>query len=283
MATHASYPTPLVLSDTLVRVFFSSRDTSNRSSIASIDLEIDGKNWSINTTPNGPLLGPGARGAFDDCGVTVACVVPYDGRILVYYLGWSVSTTVPFRNFIGLATGDAGEGTLQRASVAPVLDRSTVDPYTLGYPWVLRRGRGFRMWYGSHLNWGSTGLEMRHVIKEAASDDGVIWLPSGHVAIPLGALPEFAVSRPCVLVDPDSWRMWYSRRTPAYSLGYAESSDGVTWRRQDDDVVLTGETGAWEDESTAYATIFDHRGGRYMLYNGNGYGRTGFGLAMLER
>ncbi|MDH5276133.1 MAG: hypothetical protein OEW88_06890, partial [Gammaproteobacteria bacterium] len=31
-----------------------------------------------------------------------------------------------------------------------------------------------------------------------------------------------------------------------------------------------------------YAFIFDHDGKRYMLYNGNGYGRTGFGLAVAE-
>ena len=32
-----------------------------------------------------------------------------------------------------------------------------------------------------------------------------------------------------------------------------------------------------------YPYVFDHAGNRYMLYNGNGYGRTGFGMAILER
>ncbi len=31
-----------------------------------------------------------------------------------------------------------------------------------------------------------------------------------------------------------------------------------------------------------YPFIFDHKGKRYMLYNGNDYGKTGFGLAVLE-
>ncbi len=30
-----------------------------------------------------------------------------------------------------------------------------------------------------------------------------------------------------------------------------------------------------------YAHVFDHAGTRYMLYNGNGYGKTGVGLATL--
>lgn len=32
-----------------------------------------------------------------------------------------------------------------------------------------------------------------------------------------------------------------------------------------------------------YSYIFNHKGSRYMLYNGNGYGKTGFGLAKFEK
>ena len=38
----------------------------------------------------------------------------------------------------------------------------------------------------------------------------------------------------------------------------------------------------WDSEMVCYPHVFDHKGKRYMLYNGNGYGRTGFGLAVLE-
>jgi hypothetical protein len=31
-----------------------------------------------------------------------------------------------------------------------------------------------------------------------------------------------------------------------------------------------------------YPAVFDCMGQRYLFYNGNGYGRTGFGLAVLE-
>jgi hypothetical protein len=30
-----------------------------------------------------------------------------------------------------------------------------------------------------------------------------------------------------------------------------------------------------------YACVFDHHGSRHMLYNGNGYGETGIGHAVL--
>jgi hypothetical protein len=138
------------------------------------------------------------------------------------------------------------------------------------------------MWYGSHLCWGKQGLEMTHVIKRATSSDGRRWRRDGHVAIPLSGDSEYAVSRPCVLRDDGLYRMWYSRRTPDYCLGYAESRDGEVWERADHVPVLTGAAADWETETVEYATVFDHGGFRYMLYNGNGYGRTGFGLAILD-
>lgn len=282
MATHASYPTPLTLDDGTVRVFFSPRDKHNRSSIASLDLELDCGRFELGHLTAEPLLSPGVRGAFDDSGVTVSSVVQAGGRLYVYYLGWSLSVTVPFRNFIGLATMERTDRSLQRFSAVPIVDRSAIDPFSLGYPWVLRTQAGWRMWYGSHVEWGAQGLEMLHVVKDSSSPDGLNWTPTGHVAIDVEGPPEFAISRPCVVRDPGLFRMWYSRCNPGYALGYAESEDGSNWHRRDDLVELVGPVGAWEDETVEYATVFDHGGARYMLYNGNGYGRTGFGLALLE-
>jgi len=31
-----------------------------------------------------------------------------------------------------------------------------------------------------------------------------------------------------------------------------------------------------------YPFVFEHNGLRYMLYNGNSYGKTGFGIAVLD-
>jgi hypothetical protein len=32
-----------------------------------------------------------------------------------------------------------------------------------------------------------------------------------------------------------------------------------------------------------YPAVFELNGNTYMLYNGNGYGKTGFGIAILEK
>ena len=122
---------------------------------------------------------------------------------------------------------------------------------------------------------------MRHVIKYAESDDGTLWRREGQGAIPLkedGG--EFAVARPCVVRDGGTYRMWYSRRTPEYRLGYAESGDGLSWIRRDGDVGLEPTPGSWDGKTVEYTCVFDAGGERYMVYNGDDYGRAGFGLAV---
>jgi hypothetical protein len=76
--------------------------------------------------------------------------------------------------------------------------------------------------------------------------------------------------------------MWYSRRGPDYRLGYAESPDGDSWVRLDEACDLAPSADGWDSVTVEYASVFDHGGARFMLYNGNGYGRTGFGVAVLE-
>ncbi len=286
-ASHASYPTAMANPDGSITVLFSVRDTANRSALAAIDLHIDRKRIELLGSVRGPLLGPGPRGAFDADGVTVSSVLRVDDRLFAYYLGWTVGGSVPFTNFIGLAIADAETMRFERASPAPIVGRSVENPFTVGYPWVLRRTDGFEMWFGSHLAWGTSGLDMVHVIKRAQSLDGISWVADPAVRVPLaGAIDpaEFAVSRPVVICESvGNLSMWYARRRPGYELGYASSVDGgASWQRDDRAVVFLGGRALWESHERTYPCIFEHGGGRYMLYNGNGYGRTGFGMALLE-
>jgi hypothetical protein len=247
---------------------------------------INDEHWTVAGPIRGPLLTPGPRGAFDADGVTVTSVLRIGDRLLAYYLGWTTGGSAPFTNFIGAASGDPAGTEFVRVSPAPVVGRSSENPLTVGYPWVLRDGTGFRMWFGSHLRWGATGLEMEHVIKEACSRDGLVWDQAAGVTVPLigPADPtEFAVSRPVALREKDgSWSMWYARRCPGYKLGFASSAVGETWQRDDSVLAFTGVSEEWENRERTYPCVFDHAGRRYMLYNGNGYGRTGFGLAVLQ-
>jgi hypothetical protein len=50
----------------------------------------------------------------------------------------------------------------------------------------------------------------------------------------------------------------------------------------DEAIGIAPSPSGWDSESMCYAQVFDHAGQRYMVYNGNGYGRSGFGLAVRE-
>jgi hypothetical protein len=67
----------------------------------------------------------------------------------------------------------------------------------------------------------------------------------------------------------------------AYRLGYAESANGVVWQRMDEAAEIERFSGGWDGEMMEYCSLHEHRGQTYMLYNGNGFGRSGVGLAKL--
>jgi hypothetical protein len=281
--SHAATPTVEVLAETLVRVYFTSRDAANRSHISSLEMDVR-RVGAIRALSTEPLIGPGPRGGFDDSGAAMGCLVAEGDERRLYYLGWNISDrSVPWRNSIGLAIS-AGEGEpFEKVGALPVLGRNDIDPHSLSYPWIVREGPRWRMWYGSNLGWGASEETMRHVIKYAESRDGVHWERSGQVAISLNDAHEFAVARPCVIAQHGGYQMWYSRRSPDYRIGYAESADGSAWTRRDDLAGIEPTGDSWENRSVEYACVFDAGGDRYMVYNGNDYGRDGFGLAIRTR
>jgi len=123
------------------------------------------------------------------------------------------------------------------------------------------------------------------VIHHAISDDGNNWYRSG-LAVPyeLGLVQAF--SRPTVVINEcGDYEMWFSFRSgsgQSYRIGYARSVDGINWILDLKNAGIDISPSGWDSEMIEYPFVFDHNGSRYMLYNGNGYGKTGFGLAVLE-
>lgn len=274
------------MADDTVRVFFSTRDTKNRSSCASIDLAIDYDRFELPGGVNGPCFEPGSRGAFDSDGVTMSSFVRHDGQLYGFYLGWTIQVSVPFANYVGLAASEDDGRTFNRVSTLPILDRSAANPFSMSYPCVLPHGDGWRMWYGTHVEWGAEGMDMVHAIGSADSTDLLTWTPSAsHVLEPrLGNSGEFALSRPtCLPTGDGGYHMWFGKRLRHYDIGYAYSTNGTDWHRDDDMVTFEGQRADWECDERSYPAIFELNGETYMLHTGNQYGRTGFGLARLQK
>ncbi len=281
MLSHAANPTPEPRGGDVVRVYFGSRDRDNRAHIGWVDLEMTPSPRVIRVADE-PAVTPGEPGGFDDSGTSMACLVHDGERTLLYYLGWNLGVTVPWRNSIGLAVRERPDGPFVKYSPAPLVDRAACDPFTLSYPFVMRDGERWRMWYGSNLRWGSREQDMDHVIKYAESRDGLSWNRSGEIALGLNGPNEYALCRPWVERRGSSYRMWHCYRGHAYRLGLAESSDGRAWKRQALPAGLDVASDGWDSEMLAYPATIVHRGRRYLFYNGNRYGKTGFGVAVEE-
>lgn len=282
--SHAALPIPAARRDGSLRVYFSARDASGRSQIGAADLSELGVEASLAFSKE-PLLRIGPPGGFDDNGVTSSCLVEHEGRQFLYYSGWTTGVTTPFRFFVGCAVSDDDGQTFEKVSAAPVLPPSDVDPFLTASPWVLFEDGRWRMWYVSGTGWEDVGAERRphYNIKYAESRDGITWRRDGHVCVDFADTDEYAFGRPCVLREDAGYRMWFCVRGPAYRLGYAESEDGLHWERNDGEVALAGSPDRWEAEMQAYPAVVDHEGARHLLYNGNGYGSTGIGHAVLRQ
>jgi hypothetical protein len=283
MASHAALPFADPV-DSRHRVYFSGRDEKGRSQIGYFEVNLANPTEILRVSKK-PILGLGPLGAFDDNGVTSSWIVNHGDRKCQYYTGWNLGITVPFYFYIGLAVRKDGGSGFRRISQAPILARNIVDPYLTASPCVLIEGGVWRMWYVSGTKWETENNKPKHYyhIKYAESHDGLHWQREGVVCIDYRSPDEYAIARPCVIRDSDNYKMWYSYRGKSYRIGYAESADGLHWERKDDEVGIDVSESGWDSEMILYPFVFDHQGERYMLYNGNGYGRTGIGLAVLAK
>lgn len=280
--SHAANPVAEHIEGDLFRIYFSSRDSKNRSSIGYVvvDLGADGK---VVDVPREPVLRPGDLAMFDDCGVSIGCILQVGEARYLYYMGWNLAVTVPWKNAIGLAVSESQDRPFRRVSRFPIVPLDETDPYTISYPWVMRDGGAYRMWYGSNLHWGQEKKDMLHVIKYAESVDAIHWIRKGQIAIDSESPEENAICKPCVVKDADFYRMWFCSRGETYRIQQAVSEDGFSWARLGADPGIDVSTDGWDSNMIEYPNVFDHRGRRFLLYAGNDFGKTGFGLAVLEK
>jgi hypothetical protein len=280
--SHASLPAPVHIGGDIFRFFCSSRDADKRSHVGWADIEVS-ETPRLHAMAHEPVLSPGVDGTFDDSGIGVGCIVEADGTLALYYMGWNLGIRSPWRNAIGVARATAAQSSFERYSPGPIIDRSPEDPYTLSYPCVLRFGaHDWRMWYGSNLAPTVGNTDMRHAIKFASSRDGIHWTRDGATIVGFASESEYALARPSVVRVADRLLMCFTCRGPHYRLGAASSDDGLTWTRLDPTMGLGPSNDGWESKMTCYPALFWHRDRLWLAYNGNGYGATGFGLAVWE-
>ena len=287
MKSHAQVPTPLICDD-FVRVYFATRPEPTISLTSFVDLDINDLTKVVYIHPE-PILELGNPGAFDEHGIMPSCAVREGNKVYLYYSGWQRGTTVPYTNSTGLAVSKDGGRTFQKVSEGPILTKNLYDPYSATSPCVLHDHKKWHMWYCSGVNWIKVVNKYEHTydVKYAHSKDGILWNPTGESSI-VQTSSEEAITRPWVLNVNGLKKMWFCTRgsrnfregSEAYSIGYAQYIND-TWIRQNQKIKNYETEQNWDSNTMAYPALYFANDNLIMLYNGNNFGKDGFGAAML--
>lgn len=289
--THACVPSALLLpGGERIRVYHAPRNERGQSLPTYFDVDAADPTRLLAVAEEA-VLPLGERGAFDDGGIMPCCALWRGDEVYLYYVGWNPSVSVPYRNACGLAVSRDGGLTFGRAYPGPVVGRNRDEPFFTASPWVLREAPDrWRMYYASGTGFvdSAHGTEPLYVIKGATSVDGRAWeRPNRTLIAPAHDREANARATVVPALRGDGYDMWYTYRgsddyrdgADAYRIGYATSPDGDTWSRADERAGITFADEGWDSTMQTYPCVLDTPRGRYLFYNGNGFGRTGIGVA----
>jgi hypothetical protein len=285
MVHSALQPTPVLLNEDVIRVYFGVRDDSGVSRVSYVDLSANDPTEVLGIASS-PALNIGEPGCFDENGVVPCAVIRLANKLRLYYAGYMCPMHARFIAFSGVAESDDGGNTFKRLARVPIIDRTDNEPlFRVIHSIIIENGR-WRAWYGAGGKFitGASKTLPAYNIRYMESCDGMKFPNYGEVVLDLKG-SEYRVGRPNVFKSKTAgYIMFYGYGSEAapYKLGFAESRDGYSWVRNDGDIGLNLSKSGWDSEMMAYPAVIETRSGTYLFYNGNSYGRAGFGAALLE-
>jgi len=281
----ALQPTPYFISDDVIRSYVGFRDDNGVSRIGCVDVDANNPSVVLKVSEK-PVLDVGVPGTFDENGVVPCAVIEREGKLYLYYAGYQLGQKVRFYVFGGLAISEDGGNSFVRYSRVPVIDRTDEALFFRAVHSIIFEDGVWKIWYGAGSGWikGKAKTLPVYDVRYLESKDGVNFGKEGKICIGIKRGDEYRVGRPYVTKDVGVYRMFYSIGTKSkrYRLAYAESRHGINWIRKDEEIGIDISESGWDSQMIAYPSVVRYRDRVYMFYNGNNYGETGFGYAVLE-
>ena len=292
----AQSPQALVF-DTFVRVYFSTRamDVSGKYLSHVVFVDFDKKFKKINKVANETVIPLGGLGCFDEHGIFPFNVMRNGGRIFAYTTGWNRRVSVSTDAAVGLAISDDDGLTFQKMGSGPVLSASLHEPFLVGDAFVRRFAGEYHMWYIYGTKWVTHIKDQPpdrvYKIAYAKSADGIEWHKQGRMIVDNKLNVDECQALPTVIQIGNRYHMFFCYRQASdfrhnkdrsYRIGYAFSDDLSNWVRCDEAAGIDVSADGWDSDMQCYPHIFAVDDEIYLLYNGNEFGRFGFGLAKLE-
>lgn len=293
----AQSPQALVFDD-YIRIYFSIRrkDKENMYLSEIMYVDFDKTFRQVLQVSDKPVITLGERGTFDEHGIFPFSPFRYQNRIMAYTCGWSRRMAVPVETSTGLVFSEDEGKTFFRTGTGPVLTSSIDEPFLVGDSFVKYYEERFHMWYIYGVRWlpATAGEPVARVYKiaHATSADGVAWEKEGRAVIEDSLNADECQALPAVIRFDGKYHMFFCYRyatgfrkdkNRGYRIGYAFSTDLVNWKRNDSEGGLhPGNSGEWDSDMLCYPNVFSTDDGIFILYNGNEFGKEGFGLAKLS-
>ena len=190
----------------------------------------NGLDWSVHA--GNPVLHAGGPGSWDEMECDGPTVIKDGATYKMWYFGCDADYLVCS---IGYATSPDGVNWTKHPG-NPVLQATagSWDKSGLSQPRVIKDGATYLMWYYSDYRLGL-----------ATSPDGINWTKHGNPVLEQSWSGAGVLGAASVLLDGSTYKMWFRGGAAATTgIGYAESSDGITWTQPVSNPRLQrGETG----------------------------------------
>ncbi len=288
-----------VVFENFVRIYFSTRQKDEHSGkflshIAFIEMDLELKNI-LRISDHSPIE-LGNLGTFDEHGIFPIHLVKEENRILAYTCGWSRRVSVSVETSTGLAISYDDGLTFSKVGEGPIFTTSLHEPFLVGDSFVRRYDGLYHMWYIFGERWIDNQIDPSparvYKIAHATSTDGMNWERDSKQIIADKLNVDECQALPTVIWFNNRYHMYFCYReaigfrtdkNKGYRLGYAYSDDIENWIRADEESGIDTTESSWDSDMMCYPHIFQVKEKIYLLYNGNEFGRYGFGLAELDQ
>lgn len=279
----ALQPTPIVLNEEVIRVFVGFRNNEGVSRVGYVDVDANNPKNVLGISEN-PCLDIGDPGCFDDNGVVPCAIIKQDSKLFLFYAGYNVGLHVRMTAFSGLAVSEDDGVSFHRCFKVPVMERTNNEILFRAVHTALQDGDEWKIYYGAGNKFiqGKKKTLPVYNIRLLRTKDFMDLRFEGDTIL-CNEGEEYRVGRPYVIKENGKYKMFFGKGTEeiTYQLAYAESDDGVIWRRDDKKLNLELSKSGWDSEMMAYPAFVRCKDKAYLFYNGNNYGYRGFGYAEL--
>ncbi len=290
---YAQSPQVLIFDD-FIRIYFSSRERDKVGKYLSHVFYVDFNEQftSVLNVAKEEVIPLGELGNFDEHGIFPMNVIRHKNKVLAYTTGWNRKISVSADASIGLAISEDEGRHFTKIGPGPVMTASLHEPFLVCDAFVANFEEQYHMWYIYGTKWiydpKDNSPQRVYKIAYANSNDGISWKRDGRLIIPNKLNENECQALPTVIYLEGKYHMFFCYREVfgfreikerGYRIGYAFSLNMKTWIRDDENVGIETSVDGWDSDMLCYPHVFQFKEKVFMLYNGNEFGRFGFGLA----